>query len=259
MPYKKNTIVPKWFNAQQVVDAAKETQAKVASQEPLQKQAATKFIVVSYMDSRGHVINAEDKTVVSQLAKGQAPVDEWGQPLVPHAQIPVFAKPETLGISAVASLKEVDVRERQVHPSYMADSTINRHIQYKALQKLTDFANDMGLYGARARYLHGKNASMEGKQFVGLREVTAEISWLVGPRLKKNIVATIGVDPGDKGIMPKVFKDASGTEHEFTKEAVAQMLKGMQFEKPSREVRKRSDIPTYRKPDPTNFRPIPRS
>jgi len=123
---------------------------------------------------------------------------------------------------------------------------------------LTNMAHDMGMYGARARYLQAKNASMEGKHFVGFREITAAIRWMVGPRLNKEVVATIGIDPGDKFVLPKTFKDADGNEHSFTKESVAEMLKGLQFEKPSREVHKRSDIPIYRKPDPTQFQAIPK-
>ena len=254
--YKKSSQMPKWFDPKQVTAAAKETQDKAAKQEPLQKAAASNLVVISYRDSHGHVVSAEDPSVVAQLTQGQQPVDQWGKPLQIHRQVKVLAKREDMHIQAVAELKEVSQQEREMHPSYMADSTINRHLQYKALQRLTDFANDMGMYGARARYLNAKNASMEGKHFVGFREVTAEISWLVGPRLKKNVTATIGIDPGDKFVLPKTFKDAEGNEHAFTKDAVASLLAGMQFEKPSREVRKRSDIPTYKKPDPTNFRAI---
>ena len=248
---------PTWLNFGKVVDAAKNTISKITSS-GLNKTAASNLVTISYRDSKGHVVQATDPAIVSQLAKGGALVDTWGGKLVPHKQIKVYVKSENMHVQSEAKETLLDTRERQIHPTYMVDSTINRHMQYKALQALADFAGECGMWGARAKYLIGKNAAMEGKHFQGYREVTAELSWLIGPRLRKNVVATVGIDLGGKFVLPKIFKTADGVEHPFTKEAVAELLKGMEFEKPSREVRKRSDTPVFKKPDCTRFQAIPK-
>jgi len=248
---------PRWLNLSKVVEAAKSTLSKVASS-GINKTAASNLVTISYRDSRGHVLQATDPIVVSQLSKGGALVDVWGGKIVPHKQIKVLAKPENMHVQSESKETRLDARERQIHPSYMVDSTINRHIQFKALQALADFASGCGAYGARAKYLTGKNAAMEGKHFHGYREVTAELSWMIGPRLRQSVVATVGIDVGGKFIMPKIFKTADGVEHPFTKEAVSDLIKGKEFSKPSREVRKRSDTPVFKKPDCTRFQAIPR-
>jgi hypothetical protein len=257
--YKGNNI-PKWLNLSKVVDAAKNTikKANIIANTKLQKTASEKLITVSYRDSNGHIIYADDPNIVAQISKGKKPVDKFGNELIPHRQIKVTYKPENSNIQSEFNVKKVGIRERQIHPSYLVDSTINRHLQYKALQFLTDYASDNGLHGARARYLFGKNASSAGKQFQGYREITAEISFPVGPNVRKSVVATVGIDVGGKFIPPKTFKDSTGTEYPFTIESVSNLLKGMEFTKPSREVKKRSDIPKVKKPDPTRFQAVPK-
>lgn len=250
--------IPKWLNMKNIVAASKDTLAKISKSVALHSTASANRIVVSYRDSKGHVISAEDPFIASQVAKGVKPIDHQGNELQPYKVINSRAAVTDEHVQTVSTEKRIATNERAIHPSYMVDSTINRHLQYKALQALTNFANDCGLYGARAKYVSGKNAAVAGKQFQGYTEITADISWLVGPRFRKTVTATIGIDVANKLVMPKVFKAADGTEHPFTKEAVGEMLRGMQFEKPSREVRKRSDIPTYKKPDPTRFQAVPK-
>jgi len=256
MRYSGNDT-PKWFNIKQLVESAKSSISKKESA-GIKKTAATNIVTVSYRDSKGHVIQATDPIIVSQLAKGKDLIDSYGGKLVPHKQIKTYVKPENTHIQAEASEKRISEKERQIHPSYLVDSTMNRHIQYKALQALTDYAASFGMWGVRARYLNGKNASMAGKNFQGYREITAELSWPIGPRLRQYVVASVGVDVGGKFVMPKIFKTADGVEHSFTKEAVGDLLKGKEFTKPSRDVRKRSDIPVFRKPDPTRFQAVPK-
>jgi hypothetical protein len=252
--------IPKWLDVKKVVAAAVEMRAKIANAIPLKSTASTseKRIVISYRDSKGHVISAEDPFVVAQVAKGAKPCDAHGNELLPYKMVNAHAAMADANIQSVSTEKRIATNERQIHPSYMVDSTINRHLQYKALQSLSDFANECGLYGARAKYVMGKNASVAGKQFQGYTEITADISWLVGPRFRKTVTATVGIDAGNKLVMPKVFKSADGTEHPFTKEAVGEMLKGIEFSKPSREIRRRSDVPVFKKPDPTRYKAIPK-
>jgi len=233
--------------------------AKIASA-GLKTTAASQLVTVSYRDSKGHVISATDPIIVSQAATGKPLTDKWGGAIVPYRRIKTYAKPENMHVQSESTETRIDSRERNIHPSYMVDSTINRHLQYKALQALADFASECGAYGARAKYLTGKNASMEGKHFQGYREVTAELSWVVGPRLRKNVVASVCIDVGGKFVMPKIFKTADGIEHPFTKESFADILKNMEFERPNRQDvnKKRSDNPVFKKPDPSRFRAIPK-
>jgi len=250
--------IPKWLDIKSIVAASRDTLTKISKSLLLSTTAASNKVVVSYRDSKGHVISAEDPFIVAQVSKGVTPIDHYGKELSPYKVISARAEVENAHVQSVATEKRVATNERQIHPSYMVDSTINRHLQYKALQALTNFANDCGLYGARAKYVLGKNAAVAGKEFQGYTDITADISWLVGPRFRKTITATVGIDAARKLVMPKVFKAADGTEHPFTKEAIGEMLRGMQFEKPSRQVRKRSDIPTFKKPDPTRFQAVPK-
>jgi hypothetical protein len=252
--------IPKWLNMKNVVAAAQATRTKIVNAVSLKATASTseKHIVVSYRDSKGHVISAEDPIITAQIAKNVIPLDLYGKELQPYKMINAHAAMADANVQSVLTEKRVTTNERQIHPSYMVDSTINRHLQYKALQALSNFANECGLYGARAKYVLGKNASVAGKQFQGYTEITADISWLVGPRFRKTVTATVGIDAGNKLVMPKVFKAADGTEYPFTKEAVGEFLKGIEFSKPSREIHRRSDVPVFKKPDPTRFKAIPR-
>lgn len=250
--------IPSWLNTGAVVDAARETRAKISKVASLKATASSDRVVVSYRDSKGHVISAEDPFVSAQTAKGIAPKDKYGAELQPHKVIRSKAQVANGNVQSVSTVRQVAASERQIHPSYLVDSTLNRHAQYKALQALTDFANSCGMYGARAKYVKGSNAATAGKHFQGYSEITADISWLVGPRFRKTVTATVKIDAAHKLVMPKVFTTAEGKEHPFTREAVAELLRGTEFTKPPKEVRRRSDIPTFRKPDPTRFQAVPK-
>jgi hypothetical protein len=250
--------IPSWLNLGAVINVAKDTRAKISSAVGLKTTASANRVVVSYRDSRGHVISAEDPFVSAQTAKGLAPKDKFGEELQPHKVIQAKQMTANANVQSVADVRQVAASERQMHPSYMVDSTLNRHVQYKALQALTDFANSCGMFGARAKYVKGSNAATAGKHFQGYTEITADISWLVGPRMRKTVTATVKVDAAHKLVMPKVFSTADGTEHPFTREAVGELLRGIEFTKPTKEVRRRSDLPNFRKPDPTRFQAVPK-
>ena len=249
--------IPKWLSVRTVVDAAQATRKNIAKAVGLTSTAAVHNVVVSYRDSRGHVISAEDPFVTAQVGKGGAIHDKYGHELVIHKVVKARAAVEDSHVQSVSTERRIATNERAIHPAYMVDSTINRHLQYKALQALTNFANDCGMYGARAKYVSGKNATTAGKDFQGYTEITADIAWLIGPRLRKTVTATVGIDVGNKLVMPKVFKTADGTEHPFTKESVSELMKGIEFSKPERMVRKRSDVPTFRRPDVTRYNAVP--
>jgi hypothetical protein len=257
----KGNEVPTWLNPTEAIAAAQNTLKKIATS-GLNKVAASTRIVLSYLDSKGKEIPSDSPLVKRQLAlaaregKQVQLQDEHGGLLQPYRTTLAQPSSPTAKIHSVAQVKQVSERDRQLTPSYAVDSTINRHLGFKALQALTDFAGKMGMYGARARYLKGDNQETPGKDYQGLRTVTAEISYMVGPKLNNRVVATIGIDSGDRFIFPKIFKDADGKEYPFEKEAVASLLAGKQFAKPERKLHRRTDLPTFKKPDPTRFRAI---
>ena len=249
---KQAEKVPSWLKVDEVKEAYDSAQSDIAKV-GLKKEASSSLIVISYVDSHGKVIFADDERITKQKNAGvKELLDDAGKPLIPYKQ--GYAKTtETSNVHSVAQVKEIDRREREIHPSYVVNSIISRHTQYKALQALSNHASNCGLFGARCRYINGKIASTEGKHFQNYTEVTAEIDFIIGPRVHKHITASIGIDAAGKFILPQVFKDPTGEEHPFTRDAVAELLRGMEYEKPPREQNKRSDTPTYKRPDKSRF------
>ena len=246
--------LPDWMNAVEIIDAAKGEREEIASQSGLQKTASNNLTTVSYRDSHGHVIFADDHRITAQVERGVTElIDDYGKPLTIHKQIPSKLSMEHDNLHSEASVKHVDSRERENTPGYVVNSIVSRHTQYKALQALSDYASNCGMYGARARYVNGKIASTEGKQYQNYTEITAAVEFVVGPRMRKVVNANVCIDSAGKFVMPKVFSTAEGVEHPFTKEAVAELLKSMQYNKPSREVHHRAELPSYKRPDKSRF------
>ena len=249
--------LPAWLKSKSVVEAADSERTRIKNAGIAKTAATADKIVLSYRDSRGHVIYADDPKITSQKANGvENPLDERGIPYTIHRVSSGNKKSNISNIQSVATETRLDRREREMHPSYLPNTVVSRHIQYKALQALSDYCSSLGMYGARARYLNGAIEKLEGKHFQTHTKVDATVDFLVAPRLRKSITATIHIDPTGKFVMPEIFKTADGTELPLNKDSVAVLLTGSQYSKPSREQHRRSDTPTYKKPDPTRFNAV---
>lgn len=130
---------------------------------------------------------------------------------------------------------------------------IDRHVVLRALNALQGYASKNGMCMARARYIKGTHTKEAGFDFPIITKVSAEIAWVYGRKQTRTVTAEIGINAAGDFIYPKVFTTAEHKEYPFVKEAVKQ-VENTVSPREFVDNRRKTDTPTYRKPDPTRFR-----
>ncbi len=128
------------------------------------------------------------------------------------------------------------------------------HYVLRAIQELTKFASKNGMTMPRARYIKSEHVKVTGQDYPTLNNIQCELEWIYGRKQKARVMAAIAVDEAGKFVYPKIFKTADGTQHPFEKEYILAMEKLPNFNKMMMRGPKKTDIPTFRKPDITRFR-----
>ncbi len=256
--------LPDWLNVQEIVNAGKGE--VVQDQETLKKLSSVnnKTVIVSYSCNRcKKVIQADNKDLQAQSNL----YEREGEPNRPFV-CPDCGEGLTAYKTVVRSSIEPDNRysdqiaqSRDIQKEAASDSgtmntIVDRHLCFKAINALTDFAHKQGMIQARARSLRGERVSEPGQQYPLINKFECEIEWLVGKKLKKKATATIAIDPAGKYIFPKVLKFADGTEVPFEKDYIKNIEQQATFDHPPKLVERKSDILQYKKPDPTRFHAI---
>jgi len=160
----------------------------------------------------------------------------------------------TLKLSAVSNAyaNQTEVRKDLVKEASTYNTYVDRHLVFKSLNALQDFASKQGMWGARARYLTGDHIKEAGQEFPLLNNFNCELEWKYGRQQTARVTASIGIDQAGRFKMPRVFKTIDGKEWPFEKESVLKVEKEIPLYQPELP-RKKTDLPTYKKPDISNF------
>lgn len=144
--------------------------------------------------------------------------------------------------------------ENTIKKTSTYNTFFDRAVQYRALQALENFAAKMGFTAARAKYGKGERDSLS--TIANLNSIEATIEYMVGPKQRRYAYATVQIDPAGKIVLPRIFKTADGKEYPFEKETIKELVESSTFS-PLRPVfKQKTMVPTYRKPDVTNFQQV---
>jgi len=248
--------IPKWMDVNKVNKIGKTFQNKVRG---LVKQATKEELIISsYLCSQCHkVYQAGSKLLEKQiLASKKANVEckltcsDCGSDLIVHSTVPNISHSsnlQTLNTEVRVDLK----KEAASHGTY--NTFIDRTIHYKVIQKLADYARDKGMTAAVVGYLRGEHVKESSSDTSMLNNIECKIEWMYGRKQKGFATAMVKIDEAGKIEFPRVFKVQSGMEYPFEEKYIRRLEREpvMFQQSPNR---KKTDIPTYRPHDPTQFR-----
>jgi len=248
---------PDWMNLQEIVNASapernatNKLMTKLASQE--KANTTTSYACTGC----SKVFSVDNPTLKAQatLANNKGSVIDYtcpncGNGLEPYHKIAkVNLDPGTT--YAEQTSKRVDLSKKA---SGTYNTFSDMHFVLRAVQELTNFASKQGMSMPRARYIKAEHIKQAGQQYPVLNDIQCEIEWTYGRKQKARVMASIAYDIAGKFIYPKIFKTADGQQHPFDKDYIASLEKIPNFERMMKGPKK-SDIPTFRKPDITRFR-----
>ncbi|MCK9428706.1 MAG: hypothetical protein M0R17_01675 [Candidatus Omnitrophica bacterium] len=169
--------------------------------------------------------------------------------------------PDCNGVLKVSesTIASSENKESRSTDSYQIEKEANystftdRLIVMKALDALQQFASKVGLFHADVKYQRSEHTRQAGQQNDMLNAIDCQIDWQYGRNQHARVYASVVIDPAGKIIMPRVFKTAQNIEYPFDKETVANLMSDTDFKGQVERQPRKTDTPTFRKPDPTNF------
>ena len=150
--------------------------------------------------------------------------------------------------------QQTEKREDLEKTSSTYNTFSDMHFSLRALEEMNKFATKMGMLGARTRYIRSEHTKIAGQDYPTLNTIDCEIEWLYGRKQKARVYASLSRDIAGKYIYPEVFSLPDGSQHPFTKEYIQDMERHSSFHEMMIRKPKKSDTPTFRKPDITRFR-----
>lgn len=244
----KNHGLPSWMNGESIINAGKGVLdrvrglTKTASQEKIASVYACPNCLKKFGASHKHFVN--QKTAGTELTCPNC--NHTGVTAVEF----VVATNKVSNLQSISAEKRTDLEKEAT-----IDAFLDRHFVAKATQALSDFASHQGMYGAVAKYQKAEHSKIAGADISTLNNMEFKIEWVYGRRQKAFVTASVKVDPAGKFIMPKIFKDASGKEYAFEVDSIRSMEKETSMREPVM-IRRKSDIPVFKKTDPSNFKAV---
>lgn len=240
--------IPSWMKPDLVIAAGKGVLDKVRS---ITKVASVEKIASVYSCTNcSKTFNASNKHFQDQKSAG---VEELTCPNCNNTtlQATSFVAP----INKIDTLQTLSEEKRSDLQSTAGttNSFVDRHFVFKAVDALSQFASRQGMWGAVAKYIKSEHKSLAGADIPTLNDIECKIEWMYGKRQKAYVTASISIDHGGQFIFPKVFKTAAGVELPFEEVYIRKMEKETSMREPSM-IRRKSDQPTFRKVDPSNFK-----
>ena len=249
---------PAWFDAQKVVAAANaEVQLK---QQTMQKTAseAPAAVVASYGCVKCHKTWGVDHPALAKQATlavnaGTTPAyvcPDCGSKIEPYSSVERLTSDQEIrsGDEFVTS------KDIQHTASGTYNTFVDRHIPYKALNALENFAVKQGMTQARARYLRSEHTRIAGQQYPTLNAIDAVIEWRFGKNQKLNVTAKVEIQPDGNFKLPKVFTTSDGKVVAFEKDVIKEFEKSADYRHEPQMPHRKSDQPIYKRQDPSNFR-----
>ena len=251
--YEINTrkSLPNWINKEEIVKAGNNTKL------PLKKQASkeeSKIVVSYFCTPCKKVIAVEDKSIIQQKTLAKKSNKEF-KPYCPNCgnELKIYKetglKQNVSNLQSINESKVVDVLRKE--GTY--NTFVDRRIVYETIEKLARYASKLGMTGCVARYIKSEHAKGSSNKLSTFDEIECSLEWMYGRKQKGRATASVKIDPAGKFEFPRVFKVASGMEYPFEEKYIRMLEKDAHMFQ-SLPKRKKSDIPVYRKADPTRFR-----
>lgn len=254
---REKSTAPEWINPEALnkasAEEAKRTEEMLSKIESNQNE-----IVVSWSNpGNGHIYQASDSRLLEQARIAKAAGKEvsftdpnTGEALTPYKKVLLPVKTSNLKQSS----HELRVEGIEKEAGYN-NTFVDRQVVYKVLEALQVHAAKNGLTLPRARYIKGEY-NQSKTAFGALQtfaSILTEIEWHYGRNQKGRIFCKASVDPAGKIEMPKVFKIASGDEFEFSQDNIKALEKDSTFREMMNIKPKKTDVPTFRRPDISRF------
>ena len=252
---------PNWVDVEGLNKASAEEAKR--NEEMLSKIASNKEqVVISWANAgTGKVYSSSNRRLQDQerIAKAAGKTvkltdPDTGEELVPYKTALLPVKAETLNHS------DADLRPEGIitESSRYTNTYVDRHVQYKALEALQTYAAKMGMPIVRARYLRGEYSQKKvaSGDMMTFNDIHTEIEWTYGRNQKGRIFCKASIDPAGKIGMPKVFKTASGDTFEFNEDNIKALEKDSTFREMMTIKPKKTDMPTFRRPDISRFHSV---
>jgi len=248
VPQENNShqSAPKWMNTDELLKCSQK------GDKPIQKTASdSSLVVIKY---------ACDGCAKTFLADHPELKNQQRLAALKNTQAK-FKCPECDGLLKVSQeVKALEgYKESRTADSFHMEKEANystftdRLVVMKALDALSKFASKVGMYRADVRYQRSEHTKQAGQQNDMLNSIDCQIDWQYGRNQHARVYASVQIDPAGKILMPRVFKTSSNQEYPFDKETVANLMTDVDFKKQFERQMRKTDIPTFRKPDPTNF------
>lgn len=245
-----NNQLPSWIKPEELIQAGRTSQPN-----QITKEASVDQIVTSYAcSSCGKIVNASSDIIKSQMTTQKYAGKSTFDFSCPKCS-GILSPYKTVGqVSSIdnAYASQVEVKRDLEKESSTYNTYVDRHLVYKAIDSLQNYAHKMGMFGARVRYLNSEHTKQAGQAYPMLNNINCEIEWMYGRNQKAKVEASIEIDQAGKYKFPRVFKFGS-VEYPFEKESVQKMQKEVRFDQLGTPPQK-SSTPTFKKPDVSRFR-----
>lgn len=251
---------PEWLDTQKLVQASvEEVQQRKQALEKLSSHQAPTAVAFYACTTCKTRISADASALKSQanLAARANKEPEYicpdcSTPLIPYDTIKVSEiKRDSRFADQAIVRKDVIRKEGGTYNTF-----IDRHLVFRAVNELERFASKNGMTLARARFLRAERSKLAGQEYPILNDIVCELAWKFGRQYELKATASIAIDVAGKFVFPKVFTTSDGKQHPFEKVAVRNLEKEFEFEHFPKTVERKSDQPTYRKPDITRFHAV---
>ncbi len=237
--------LPNWMNKDELLKVSKtETQhmEKTASKSDMVPikyscKGCGKIVLADHPDLKNQKRVAALKNVEADL---KCPYCEAS--LVPEVAVPASVDKES---------RATDSYELKKESNY--NTYADRLVVIKMMDALQKFASKIGMTHADVKYIKAEHTKQAGQQNDILNTIECQIDWEYGRKQHARVYASVSLDPAGKIQLPRTFKTSSNQEFPFDKDTVASLMREADFQKQIERQPKKTDIPVYKKPDPSNF------
>jgi len=231
----KNKL-PEWIDKRKIKKEAKKKDflsEKTKNLISKYGETSVKQIPYSYVCSgctRSFNASLLQKQIIEAARDGESYIScpECGRILVAD-RILKIGKTQNSKVNRNADLR-ITYFNQGITPTYTPQSWIDRALLEKVAHSLGKFATSVGMFNPQIRFQRGitRGGVKEGGP-QNIREAEFSIEAVDNLDLRFRVLATAGITPAGKVVLPETFSTLDGREISFTKEAVADFLSGKLF------------------------------
>ncbi len=251
--------IPSWVKPIELTAASKEELERNQGFQKTASQQNLPTVIAQYVcPNCQRVVHASSPELKTQedLAKRASKefkptCDICKTELVPYRKV---------GASVVPTQRQGNMTQKEVDISVKSgtyNTFVDRHIVFKAIDALRNYASQQGMQLAEVRYLKSEHSKQAGQEYPMVNNIECEVRWKTSPKVAHTVTATIVIDQAGMAKMPAMMTLADRqTVVPFTKESVKEIEEKFAFDHEVERKQKRTDMATYKRPDISRFRAI---